>query len=74
MSKLNKKTIKHSIIAGGIFATGIALLDFLGQTAFNFWKYIFNFVFMGISLGVFVIKPSLKNHMNKSKQEDSSSS
>lgn len=71
MSKLNKKTVKHSLIAGGIFATGMALLDFLGQTAFNFWKYIFNFIFMGICLGVFVIKPSLKNHMHKSNIEDS---
>ena len=73
VNKLNKKTIKHSLFAGSIYATGLALLDFIGQREFDFWKYIFNFIFMGVSLGFLVIRPSFKIHKGKSKQEDSKS-
>ena len=68
INKLNRQTIKYGFYNGIFFAIGMALFDYFGEDAFNIWKFIFNLVFFGLSMGL-IFRPTFRNKLNGEKNK-----
>lgn len=65
------KTQTKSIIIGGllggiVYALGMAGFDLTDRENFNLWKFIFNFLFFGISMAL-ITRYSIKKSKNREK-------
>lgn len=61
LSKPIKTKIIFGIIVGFIFALTQAAFDYFNAESFSILKFLFNFLFLGVLMGIF-IKPKIKKN------------
>ena len=67
MNTITKKLIKSSLIAGIAFAGVMVGLDYYHGHDFSIWKFIFNFLWFGLFIGLLNGYNPKKNRKSKTK-------
>jgi hypothetical protein len=66
MKAQTKTIIIVGLLGGFVYALGMTGFDLTDRESFNLWKFIFNFLFFGISMAL-LTRYSIKKSKNREK-------